>query len=365
MALFKIEKGLAANLSVKRPNTVEGYCYFTTDDGKFYIDTKTSNGTSNRVCLNANKADKLAKAVTIALDGNITGSTSFDGSQNVKINVDTSTIDNAITALQARNAFTNITVGNTTIAADSKSDNLTFVAGSNITLTPDVANDKVTIAATDTGATTVTVTGSGNAITTASYNASTRTITLGKGATYNNYSLPQAGSSLGGVKTGGVATISGGQITAISKATSATTASNVSNSLTVGSKTYNGSAAVEIIASDLGLSNAMHFRGVVSPLPANTSGYVNGDVILVENKEYVCSNSNWVELGDESSFALKDHNHNDTYVKNTGDTMRGSLHIENYNPYIKFIDTAHSDKVYYVQGYQGNFAFGPTYADAV
>ena len=38
MALFKIEKGLAANLKTNRPQAVEGYCYFTSDDGKFYID---------------------------------------------------------------------------------------------------------------------------------------------------------------------------------------------------------------------------------------------------------------------------------------------------------------------------------------
>ena len=44
MALFKIEKGLAANLTANRPNAVEGYCYFTSDDGKFYIDI--ANGTA-------------------------------------------------------------------------------------------------------------------------------------------------------------------------------------------------------------------------------------------------------------------------------------------------------------------------------
>ena len=64
MALFKIEKGLATNLLTNRPNAVEGYCYFTTDDGKFYIDTKTgsltgSNPTGTRVALNANYASKL------------------------------------------------------------------------------------------------------------------------------------------------------------------------------------------------------------------------------------------------------------------------------------------------------------------
>ena len=49
-----------------------------------------------------------------------------------------------------QNAFSNVVVGSTTIAADSKTDSLTIVAGNNITITPDVANDKLTIAATDT-----------------------------------------------------------------------------------------------------------------------------------------------------------------------------------------------------------------------
>ena len=49
-----------------------------------------------------------------------------------------------------QNAFSNIVVGSTTIAADSKTDTLTIVAGDNITLTPDATNDKLTIAATDT-----------------------------------------------------------------------------------------------------------------------------------------------------------------------------------------------------------------------
>jgi hypothetical protein len=47
-----------------------------------------------------------------------------------------------------QNAFSNIKVGSTTIAADSKTDTLELAAGSNITLTPDATNDKVTIAAT-------------------------------------------------------------------------------------------------------------------------------------------------------------------------------------------------------------------------
>lgn len=50
----------------------------------------------------------------------------------------------------ATNSFSNITVGSTTVAADSKSDTLTLAAGSNITITPDATNDKITISSTNT-----------------------------------------------------------------------------------------------------------------------------------------------------------------------------------------------------------------------
>lgn len=49
-----------------------------------------------------------------------------------------------------QNAFSNVKVGNVTVAADGKTDTLTLEAGSNVTLTPDASSDKVTIAATDT-----------------------------------------------------------------------------------------------------------------------------------------------------------------------------------------------------------------------
>lgn len=49
-----------------------------------------------------------------------------------------------------QDAFSNIKVGQTTIAADTATDTLELVAGDNVTLTPDATNDKVTIEATDT-----------------------------------------------------------------------------------------------------------------------------------------------------------------------------------------------------------------------
>lgn len=72
-------------------------------------------------------------------------------------------------------------------------------------------------------------------------------------------------------------------------------------SLTIGSQKYNGSKNITVTASDLGLSNAMHFIGVVSSLPAATATN-NGDVVLVNGtgKEYVWSGNKWVELGDDT-----------------------------------------------------------------
>lgn len=66
-------------MATKRPNTTEGYCYFTTDDGKFYIDIATATGTANRVILNAGKADTagtFTSAKSITLTGDVTGTAS-------------------------------------------------------------------------------------------------------------------------------------------------------------------------------------------------------------------------------------------------------------------------------------------------
>lgn len=49
-----------------------------------------------------------------------------------------------------QNAFSQIKVGTTTIDADSKTDMMELVAGANIALTPDAANDRITIAVTGT-----------------------------------------------------------------------------------------------------------------------------------------------------------------------------------------------------------------------
>lgn len=59
-------------------------------------------------------------------------------------------LSNKPTIPTLKNVFGKVKVGSTTIEADTTQDTLELEAGSNVTLTPDATNDKVTIAATDT-----------------------------------------------------------------------------------------------------------------------------------------------------------------------------------------------------------------------
>lgn len=56
MALFKVSKGTSQNLPA---NKTEGYCWYTYDDSKFYIDFKDEKGVLTRKALNAQEAEKL------------------------------------------------------------------------------------------------------------------------------------------------------------------------------------------------------------------------------------------------------------------------------------------------------------------
>ena len=96
-----------------------------------------------------------------------------------------------------QNAFSNVVVGTTTIAADGKTDTLTLAAGSNVTLTPDATNDKVTIAATDTTYESKAAASGGTA---------GSLVTTGEKYTWNNKSdFDGAYSSLSGKPTLGTA----------------------------------------------------------------------------------------------------------------------------------------------------------------
>lgn len=120
-----------------------------------------------------------------------------------------------------QNAFSNIIVGNTTISADTKTDTLNIV-GSNVTITPDAANDKVTVGINKSNVTAAL--GYTPPTKDTTYAPATQSVDgimssgdkkkldgVAEGA--NKYILPSAGSALGGVKTGGDVTIAGGTIT--------------------------------------------------------------------------------------------------------------------------------------------------------
>ena len=59
MALFKISKGNSSNLPA---NKVDGYCYVTVDDHKFYVDYTKDDGILDRFALNAVYADTAGVA---------------------------------------------------------------------------------------------------------------------------------------------------------------------------------------------------------------------------------------------------------------------------------------------------------------
>ena len=131
-----------------------------------------------------------------------------------------------------QNAFSNVVVGSTTIAADSKTDTLTLTAGSNITLTPNATNDSITISASGSSYSPPLASNStrgGIKLSSSAQGGTPNGITTTSGRTYavqvnsseqavvnvpwtdTTYTLPAATSSvLGGVKIGNGLNINSG-----------------------------------------------------------------------------------------------------------------------------------------------------------
>lgn len=53
----------------------------------------------------------------------------------------------------------------------------------------------------------------------------------------------------------------------------------------------------------VGITGALHFKGVLESLPEDVSGYEDGDVVIVGNKEYLFNNGNFVEFGDVDAIS--------------------------------------------------------------
>lgn len=175
------------------------------------VDTYSSTG-SNAV------SGKAVNAALQTLDSSISATTGqaisaitiTDGkiASSTKINVGDAN----------QNAFSNIKVGTTTVAADTTTDTVEFIAGNNITLTPNATNDSITIAASQptvpsagTTATAVDTTSSGGSATTWSrsdhvHNITGTTITSALGYTPYDSTNPD-GYINGGVNSPSTVTI--------------------------------------------------------------------------------------------------------------------------------------------------------------
>lgn len=133
-------------------------------------------------------------------DANTTYSAATTSANGLMSSTDKSKLDGIASGAEVnQNAFGNVKVGSTTIAADGKTDTLELVAGSNVTLTPDGTNDKVTIAATDTN-TTYTLTqdaSDGHKITLTPSSGNATTITIPD----NNTTYSDATTSVHGLMT--------------------------------------------------------------------------------------------------------------------------------------------------------------------
>lgn len=114
----------------------------TGESGKIYVDTATN--------LTYRWSGSTYVEISQSLALGETSSTAYRGDRG-KIAYDHSQTSHAPTNAEVnQNAFSNVKVGSTTVSADSKTDTLELVAGTNVTLTPDATNDKVTITTNDT-----------------------------------------------------------------------------------------------------------------------------------------------------------------------------------------------------------------------
>lgn len=144
----------------------------TTQDTTYEVATSNSNGLMSSTMVSklatieegANNytlptaTDEVIGGVSVT-EGN--GLTNTDG--NIAVSAASSTSAGTITSTEYtkltgiesgaevnQNAFSNVAVGNTTIASGAKTATLTLTAGSNVSLSPDANAKKVTISATDT-----------------------------------------------------------------------------------------------------------------------------------------------------------------------------------------------------------------------
>jgi len=195
-----------------------------------------------------------------------------------------------------QNAFSNVLVGNVTMQADSPTDTLELVAGTNIALTPDAANDRVTIAVT--GKVT-----SAAAADTAAALLTTRTIgitgaVVGTATAFNggaNITIPITALDVGAATAGILPVIRGGTGTAsitglvkgngtnaFSAAVAGTdyvaptgnvaTATKLATARTINGVVFDGTANISLSPAQVGAAAASHSHTAADISGLSTSG---------------------------------------------------------------------------------------------
>lgn len=323
MALFKIEKGLAANLKNNRPDAVEGYCYFTTDDGKFYIDIATgtaktpaeNNGVlagSTRMPINSYMSDWATRAKA-DVDGNDITSTYGTqlsvSSHTLKLLAKDSTQLDTVTLPDERVKQGRSTTSNyRALLLHNAHGAYGTDPGSK---TDQVYYHETIMASPGTGdikATSFTGKLKGNADTATKF-ASAQNIKLTGAITGEKSS--QAGWEIATTLTDGIVA------TAKIANKAVTNAKLANSSITINGKSVSLGGSLSL--ADIGLSSALRFIGVTSTaivdgaadnkvvINGSTVTATTGDVVINTNndKEYVWLGSAWEILGDESSYEIK------------------------------------------------------------
>lgn len=141
---LKVDKVTGKGLSTNDFTTAEKekLAGIATGANKITVDTALNSSSTNPV---QNKVVNTAISNLNTLIGDTSVSAQISNAIANK-----SDVGHAHSSYVNQNAFSNVKVGSTTIAADTTTDTITLVAGDNVTITPDATNDKITIAATDT-----------------------------------------------------------------------------------------------------------------------------------------------------------------------------------------------------------------------
>jgi len=193
---------------------------------------------------------------TIAADSS-SDTLTFIAGTGITITTDNTSDSITITGSAVNNVFSTIAVsGQSNVIADATSDTLTFVAGSNITITTDSTNDSITINATDNVSNsfaTIAVAGHSNVVA----DSSTDTLTL----------LASSGIDISTNATTDTITITNTGVTSVNGLTGSVSAQNIIDAV----KTLDGPAS-GLNADLLDGNDGSYYQQALGYTPVNKAG---------------------------------------------------------------------------------------------